>query len=1442
MQLYRALCWVFLGTLFSPFLLFHECRELEGYKFPVFTTESCPKNETEWEARSAVFFCQGESSYACLPNENITELLEFCYPLQVISIHQGVCLFLKKDKSVVDSYDCHVFNYGCPTGPYFGSTVYKYPSCVSIGSGCFLAESSCESATQQTKQERPGQSNKSELIWIPSLLGVLVLCTILFISLAIYKRNRRNNRQQTNDEENPETHQMLSYEDEENDLDDKQHTEDEKDSESRRGVSLNEKKTEYKESDYEKSIFRQWQEDDIFFVSTKASNKVENVVKKNNLIIVVGHSGSGKSAIIQHIALKYREQGWVVKPMYSVEEMHDAFKAGHYMKDKTIFVFNDPIGKEAIDEILHNAWERYRETVNLLIKPIKLFLSCRTSVILDQRAEEFLKEKRKIIDIDESDIKLNKEEKILMLEKHFFEDKPTQEEIDKILETDMYFPLLCKMYSSYSKKGKNKVTFFKEPVTVLSKEIKSYKNKNKDRYCALVCLVLFNDKVCLNDLMENSTLFSKSLQLCKLPPNTLPSTIFNDLRELEGCLVKKIDNIYSFYHDFVLEVTSLIIGKEHPVETIQYADISFLRRRVCLEKKTNNDNCTISQSDDCKRVCLEKNPDKDNCTISQSDDCNDELNNRQKTDNDNFTISLSNDYIDELVNRLFQELFGDRFLEVVLNPCLKEEKIVDGIIKRLEKDSKNFEMLIKRQTSREQQKLKMDFEMKDHFYFSRLQFVCAESALSPLFALIALQHDQISGFCIQKLQQNKTNLKNSYLYAAACCNGNEVLLKSFTKEQTSELKEEMWENMFPVHVISVFHNHNLIDDIIKNSNDANMFTKDDLPLTPLSLASFNNMEDEKECFSTAALRRDKTVERLIQKGAEVNLCKQNDDWCIHPLYAAGFSGHESTAQLLLKNGAEVNLCDEDGYGPLHMACQNGHESIVQLLLKNGAEVNLCTNDGTSPLWAAFQNEHESTVQLLLKNGAEVNLCDDDGDWPLHMACQNGHESTVQLLLKNGAEVNLCTYVSSPLIAACQNGHESTVQLLLKNGAEVNLCTYASSPLIAACQNGHESTVQLLLKNGAEVNLYMKYGSSPLFAACQNGHESTVKLLLKNGAEVNLCTYASSPLIAACQNGHESTVQLLLKNGAEVNLCDEDGYGPLHMACQNGHESIVQFLLKNGAEVNLYTINGSSPLIAACQNGHESTVQLLLKNGAGVNLCTKNGSSPLWTACQKGHESTVQLLLKNGAEVNLCTNASSPLFAACQNGHESTVQLLLKNGAEVNLCTKDGRSPLFAACENRHESTVQLLLKNGAEVNLCTEDDSSPLWRACYNGHESTAQLLLNNGAEVNLCTKDGKSPLFAACENRHESTVQLLLKNGAEVNLCDKHGWSPLWTACYNGHESTVQLLLKNGAEVNLCTEDGMSPLFSACQNGHESTAQLLLKNGAEVNLCAKDGKVVPFG
>lgn len=64
-------------------------KKLEGYKFPVYSTEFCPRNESEWNKRSSALSCNKTNGYTCLPNENFTELLEFCYTQPFIWIQGG---------------------------------------------------------------------------------------------------------------------------------------------------------------------------------------------------------------------------------------------------------------------------------------------------------------------------------------------------------------------------------------------------------------------------------------------------------------------------------------------------------------------------------------------------------------------------------------------------------------------------------------------------------------------------------------------------------------------------------------------------------------------------------------------------------------------------------------------------------------------------------------------------------------------------------------------------------------------------------------------------------------------------------------------------------------------------------------------------------------------------------------------------------------------------------------------------------------------------------------------------------------------------------------------------------------------------------------------------------------------------------------------------------
>lgn len=139
---------------------------------------------------------------------------------------------------------------------------------------------------------------------------------------------------------------------------------------------------------------------------------------------------------------------------------------------------------------------------------------------------------------------------------------------------------------------------------------------------------------------EAETKYEHTLKLCGLPESTPPSDIRDTLESLTGYFVKKIGDTYHFHHDFVMEVTTHVFGTDYPADIIKYADIGFLRRRVTLEN------------------------------------CNEQ--------NDTFMIHLGDRYAEELAKRLFIEMIGRHYLDVVLNPCLKNENVIKTLRQMIE--------------------------------------------------------------------------------------------------------------------------------------------------------------------------------------------------------------------------------------------------------------------------------------------------------------------------------------------------------------------------------------------------------------------------------------------------------------------------------------------------------------------------------------------------------------------------------------------------------------------------------------------------------------------------------------------------------------------------------------------------------------------------------------
>lgn len=159
---------------------------------------------------------------------------------------------------------------------------------------------------------------------------------------------------------------------------------------------------------------------------------------------MAGHSGSGKSAIIQHIALKYIEQGWTFGRVNKIEDIADLFSSKRFQKNKTIFVFDDPLGKKYLNKMGNNSWQTHEKELKTHLRTAKMMMSCRNPIINNS-----LKNQLDIVDLDDNEYKLSVDEKRQILRKYISEVNLSEKDCDEIVSTvEKHFPVLCRLYFS----------------------------------------------------------------------------------------------------------------------------------------------------------------------------------------------------------------------------------------------------------------------------------------------------------------------------------------------------------------------------------------------------------------------------------------------------------------------------------------------------------------------------------------------------------------------------------------------------------------------------------------------------------------------------------------------------------------------------------------------------------------------------------------------------------------------------------------------------------------------------------------------------------------------------------------------------------------------------------------------------------------------------------
>nr|XP_022293310.1 uncharacterized protein LOC111103950 isoform X2 [Crassostrea virginica] len=182
--------------------------------------KDCPRDKDEWQKASNRLNCTSgrentKNKYHCLPTENLTTLLEFCYTrIRINVVNGGQCLFLVEKKHILHNHNCSMFKEGCPNTNYLSDEMFNVPKCLEIDplQHCFKADASCQpttrsvtvlsDTTQSTLVNRTSNATTPDthdreinpLVIILPVSGGLVLVIAVFITIAAWKKWWRRKR------------------------------------------------------------------------------------------------------------------------------------------------------------------------------------------------------------------------------------------------------------------------------------------------------------------------------------------------------------------------------------------------------------------------------------------------------------------------------------------------------------------------------------------------------------------------------------------------------------------------------------------------------------------------------------------------------------------------------------------------------------------------------------------------------------------------------------------------------------------------------------------------------------------------------------------------------------------------------------------------------------------------------------------------------------------------------------------------------------------------------------------------------------------------------------------------------------------------------------------------------------------------------------------------
>ncbi|XP_062578676.1 uncharacterized protein LOC134240614 [Saccostrea cucullata] len=224
------------------------------------------------------------------------------------------------------------------------------------------------------------------------------------------------------------------------------------------------------------NLVEEWKTETDVFYKTRGTEEVLEKIKTNNSVMIVGNSGTGKTATMKYVSLLLEEEGYEIIPVSSANEI----PCQRFSSRKQLFIIDDIIGKYKVNDVALELWEKVNNRLDIIFKCKNAKLLCTLRRSLQKEIGELSIStvfNSTIVDLDSTDLALSFKERKGMFRKYMLkrnkQNEIGTEEIEIICGCSYGFPLLCELFFSNSEFFKRKANFFCNPSTVSNKKCHS---------------------------------------------------------------------------------------------------------------------------------------------------------------------------------------------------------------------------------------------------------------------------------------------------------------------------------------------------------------------------------------------------------------------------------------------------------------------------------------------------------------------------------------------------------------------------------------------------------------------------------------------------------------------------------------------------------------------------------------------------------------------------------------------------------------------------------------------------------------------------------------------------------------------------------------------------------------------------------------------------------